>query len=110
MFKNFNISIKPKSFIGFLSIRLLSQHINSFGLTTIEDKLQAIADLKFLNTLKDLETYLGMTSWLHDYVPFYAEITEPLQVHKTLLLKYALVKGVLHQKYTLNTRFLSEPY
>ena len=78
-FTNMNISIKPtKAFIGFPSIKLLGQHIDSFGLATSEDKLQAIAQLKFPGSLKDLEHYLGLTGWLRQYVPFYAAISEPL--------------------------------
>jgi hypothetical protein len=57
-----------KTYLGYPSIPLLGQKVDSLGLTTVEDKLKAIAKLPFQKTLKDLETYLGMTGWLRDYV------------------------------------------
>ena len=65
MFIKVSISIKPsKAFLGYLSIQLLGQHVDSLGLATIEEKLEAISQLQFPRTLKDLETYLGLTRQL----------------------------------------------
>src|SRR5438045_2511175 len=62
MFSNIGISIKPsKAFLGYPSDRLLGQHVDSLGLATTEEKLKAISWLQFPKTLKDLETYLGLT-------------------------------------------------
>ena len=65
LFQNFssrNISIKPsKAFLGYLSIRILSQHVDSLGLSTKAKKLEAISCLQFLEMLKQLETYLELT-------------------------------------------------
>jgi hypothetical protein len=104
-FTAMNISIKPtKAFIGFPSIKLLGQHIDSFGLATSEDKLQAIAQLKFPESLKDLEHYLGLTGWLRQYVPFYAAISEPLQLRKTALLRKGPVEGAARRNYSRTTK------
>lgn len=60
--KTNNIFIKPgKAFIEYPSIRLLSQKVDSLGLVISEDKLAAIAKLKFPTSLRQLETYLGFT-------------------------------------------------
>ena len=62
MFEQVRISIKPtKAFIGYSSVWLLGQHVDSLGLATPEEKLEAIARIKFPKTFKDLETYLGLT-------------------------------------------------
>jgi len=57
-----NISINPtKAFIGYPSIQLLGQKVDSLGLSTAEDKLRAITALSFPITLSQLEIYLGFT-------------------------------------------------
>ena len=72
---------------------LLGQGIDSLKLSTLEPKLDAITVLEFPRTLKALETYLGMTGALRQYVDGYAWKAEPLQERKTLLLKNGPVKG-----------------
>jgi hypothetical protein len=58
----YNICLNPKkSHVGFPSIQLLGQRVDSLGLSTLESKMYAIATLEFPRTLKALETYLGMT-------------------------------------------------
>ena len=87
LFARFNISINPKkTFIGYPSITLLRQKVNSLSLATLEEKLYAILKLAFPKTLSMLETYLGITGWLRDYIPRYAEILKPLMKRKTVLL------------------------
>ena len=89
-----NIKLSPKkSFIGYPSIQLLGQRVDVFGLSTAEEKLAAISQLEFPTTLKDLETYLGMTSYLRQYTLYYAQIADPLQKRKTLLVR-GLRKGI----------------
>jgi hypothetical protein len=52
LFSSVGISINPlKAFIGFPSIRLLGQHVDSLGLSTAAEKLEAIASLEFPKTL-----------------------------------------------------------
>ena len=81
------ISVNPsKAFLGYPSVQLLGQKVDSLGLWTAEDKLKAIFKLAFPETLSKLETYLGMTGWLRDYVANYAMIAKPLQDRKTMML------------------------
>src|SRR5436190_22675868 len=78
LLSQYNIVINPKkAYIGFPTIRLLGQKVSSLGLSTTQDKIDAIAKLDFPKNLKDLETYLGLTGWLRQYVPYYAYIAEP---------------------------------
>ena len=68
-----------KSYLDYLSIILLRQRVDAFELTILKKKLGAITKLTFSHTLKDLETYLDMTEWLRNYVPYYVQVIEPLQ-------------------------------
>lgn len=87
LFVESGISVNPKkAFLGYPSVQLLGQKVDSLGLWTAEDKLQAIAKLSFPETLAKLETYLGMTGWLRDYIANYAILAKPLQDRKTLIL------------------------
>src|SRR5437762_1015200 len=65
----------------------------------MQDKIEAIVKLNFPKNLKNLETYLDLTEWLHQYVPYYTYIAEPLQQHKTLLSRSALPKREPHTCY-----------
>ena len=96
------ISINPaKAFIGFPSIRLLGQHVDSLGLSTAAEKLEAIANLEFPKTLQQLETYLSLTGYLRQYVLFYAAVSSPLQDRKTLLLRNGLSAGPQRKSFSL---------
>ena len=87
-FTKLGIAIKPtKAFLGYSDVNLLGQRVNSLGLSTSEEKLKAIAGLKFPSTLADLEHYLGLTGYLRNYIYYYAGIAKPLQDLKTALLK-----------------------
>lgn len=62
-FKDISLSLLiKKSFCEYTLIKLLSLKVNGFGITITQNKTQAIQKLKFLYTLADLETYLGMAT------------------------------------------------
>lgn len=87
LFVEHNVALNPqKSYIGYPSITLLGQKVNGFGLTSALEKIAAISNWKFPHNLKLLESYLGFTNWLRDYIPYYAQKINPLQKQKTLLL------------------------
>lgn len=89
-----NIALSPaKSYIGFPSIKLLGYKVDALGLATPDEKVKAVASLRFPETLKELETYLGMTGALRQFVKGYAWKAEALQRRKTLLLKAAPREG-----------------
>ena len=93
----YNICLAPeKSFLGYPSVALLGQRVDAFGLTTSADKLAAIARLAFLQTLHQLDHYLGLTGYLRQYVPYYAAVVRPLQQQKIALTqspRHCLLKG-----------------
>lgn len=82
------IYIKPvKVFINYLSIKLLGEHVDFIDLIISEEKIRIISILTFPNSLRKLETYLGLIYWLRKYVNMYVGISKPLQDRKTELLK-----------------------
>ena len=93
-FIRLNITIKPtKSYLGYPSVTLLGHHVNSFGLSMAEECLTMMAKITFPEMLQELETYLGMTGFLCQYIPYYALVALPLQNCKTELLKRAPTQG-----------------
>jgi hypothetical protein len=99
-FENVGITIKPeKTFLGYPSAVVLGQNVDSMGLSTTSEKLEAIAKLSFPENLRELETYLGMTSYFRNYIPGYADIAKPLQGRKTQMLKRGPVKGRARQTF-----------
>ena len=82
------IYLSPKKFfLIYPTIHLLGQRINAFGLFTAENKLRAIAALKFLKTLIQLKTYFGITGYLRYYVKRFILKVNPLKVRKAALNK-----------------------
>lgn len=100
-----NLTLEPaKAYIGYPSVKLLGQRVDGFGMSTLQEKTQAIADLHFPTTLHQLESYLGMTSALRHYIKDYAHLAAPLEDRKTTLLKGAPVKGKPRRQFASNTR------
>ncbi|KAI1005666.1 hypothetical protein K3495_g2549 [Podosphaera aphanis] len=81
-----NIYLSPKKcFLSYPFVALLGQRVDALGLSSAEDKLAAIAKITFPRTPKQLEYYLGLTSWLRIYVKDYARKTAHLQARKVKL-------------------------
>ena len=100
LFDKLRIRLKAsKSYLGYPNVVLLGQRVDAFGLTTVAEKLKAITQLAFPRTLRDLETYLGMTGWLRNYIQSYAQKVAPLQARKTMLLRGAPGTGKQRQTY-----------
>ena len=109
LFVRSGISVNPsKAFLGYPSVQLLGQKVDSLGLWTAEDKLKAISKLAFPETLSKLETYLGMTGWLRDYVANYAIIAKPLQDRKTMMLVNSPRSGQERKNYAFRS-MIKEP-
>ena len=86
--RNKRISIAPKKFfLGYPSIILLGQRVDSLGLTTFEEKIAVIKALRFPLSLRDLEIFLGMTGWLRSSIERYAQKAKALQDRKTMMTR-----------------------
>ena len=88
LFVKFNIAIKSiKVFIDYSNVALLEQRVNSLKFSISEEKLRAIANIKFSETLQDLKHYLELIDYIRDHIHYYAAIVRSLQNLKTSLLK-----------------------
>ena len=62
----FNIIISfIKVFLRYLNVNLLNKKVNSFNLILLENKLKAISNLQYFNTLRELEYYLRLIDYLY---------------------------------------------
>lgn len=105
IFVAYNISIQPtKSFLNYPDVGFLGQRVDSLGLTTAKDKLQAIKLPSYPDILGALEYYLGLTGYLRSYIHFYAQLAKPLQALKTSLLRGAPVAGQQRRAYASKTK------
>ena len=68
-----------KSFLGYSSVSLLDQWVNSLSISTSVEKIRAIQVKHFPANLCKLEMYLGLTRWLQSSIPQYAQIAKLLQ-------------------------------
>lgn len=93
------ITLSPtKSFLGYPSVMLLGQRVDSLGMSTSAEKIRAIQALIFPANLRDLEIYLGLTGWLRSSIHRYAQIAQPLQDRKTALTKDLPTKAGIKAK------------
>ena len=100
LFQNLSISLKFKKFyLNYSTITLLKQQVDVLNLFTFEKKIRALTDLQFSTTLKTLEIYLDLMSWLHFYILYYIQITTSFQICKTALLKTLLAKKNVQKQY-----------
>ena len=105
MLNDNNIFIKSKkAFINYLIVHLLNQKVDFLELVIVEKKLKTTSRLSFFITLQLLETYLELTSWLRDYVSWYAEVAKSLQILKTELLHDESVVDNVKKIYFRNIR------
>jgi hypothetical protein len=94
--RRFSIRLSPKKcFVSYPSVQLLGQRVDALGLATDTEKLMAISQLRFPRSLKQLEYYLGLTGYLRQYIPHYAQLAEALQKRKTHLYELLRNKGLV---------------
>ena len=54
------------AYVAFPKVSLLGRRVDALGMATPEGKIKVIAGLEFHRTLRQLETYLGMTGALRE--------------------------------------------
>ena len=72
-----------------------------------DDKLATISNLSFPTLLSKLKKYLGITSYLHQYIPEYAIIAKPLQMWKTALT-YKLWRHMANEQFLKDSGWSKE--
>src|SRR5207248_8221356 len=91
---------------GYPSITALEHHVSRLGLSTIQEKTEAIQDLDYLQSLWQLETELGFLGYYRKFVEYYAAIAEPLMQLKMAGFKAAPPKGKWHQAHAEQVRYI----
>ena len=77
-----NLRIKPNYNIGHAQLKCLGHILSIQGVLPDPDKLQAIKDWPLPTTGKELQSFLGLGSFLRQHVRHYAELTSPLEAIK----------------------------
>ena len=73
------LKLKPtKCAFGLPEVRLLGYVLNADGITTDPDKVDVIAKLKPLTTVKEVRSMLGMCNYYRNSLPNYATVAEPV--------------------------------
>ena len=75
----YGIVINPnKCAFGASELEFLGHHINSSGITPLQDKVQAIRDFPQPDTQRKLRRFIGMVNFYHRFLPHCAELMQPL--------------------------------
>lgn len=77
-----------KCHFGLSQLKYLGYRITSSGIQTEQNKINPILNYPIPTTKKELARFLGMTSWYSQFIPFYAEICEPLYNLKRKNVKF----------------------
>ena len=73
------ITLSPeKCHFAYQSLMLLGQQVSRLGLSTHQEKIEAIIQLDEPRNIKELQVFLGMAVYFSGYIPFYAWIVKPL--------------------------------
>ena len=67
-----------KCHFGYQSLLLLGQKVSRLGMSTHQEKVDAITALKEPRNAGELRTFLGMMVYFASYIPFFAWIVNPL--------------------------------
>jgi len=68
----------PKCHIGYQSLILLGQRVSRLGISTHQEKIDAVDAMKPPVKVKELQMFLGFVNYFAIYIPFYTWITRPL--------------------------------
>ena len=69
---------ETKCHFGYSNVKILGHRVTRFGLSTQAEKIKAIKDLPFPETLADAWTILGMLNYHRSFVKNYSIIARPL--------------------------------
>src|ERR1700689_3361917 len=74
-----NITLAPeKCYIAYQSLQLLGQKVSRLGMSTVQEKVEAIDALSTPKNAKELHSFLGIMGYYANYIPYYAWIVTPL--------------------------------
>jgi hypothetical protein len=100
IFETAGLTVQPyKCFVGYHSLKILGQLVDRLGLTTTEKRAATIIKQTFPTTLSALEYFLGACGYNRHLVPYYAQITSPLQALKTRCFKESPKSGRARKRF-----------
>ena len=97
-----------KCHFAYPSITALGHHVSRLGVSTMEEKVDAVRKMSFPRNLRELETGLGFFGYYRKFVKDYAAIARPLIKLKTEGFKGSPNKGKPRQNHAERKR-LSQP-
>lgn len=94
LIKKVNITLSaPKAHVGYTEIKSLGHKVDRFGISSVEEKVSAIKNIRFPTNLSDLEKFIGLIGWFRRFIPGFALVVSPLQALKTKLLRPFVKEG-----------------
>ena len=93
-----------KCHFAYPSIKALGHHVSRLGVSTLEEKVEAVRGMSFPSTLRQLETGLGFFGYYRKFVPHYAAIARPLMKLKTRGFKDSPPKGQPRRRHAEGTK------
>ena len=76
-----------KFYLRYPFITLLGQKMNNLKLSITAEKIAAIILLQFSASLRKLKYFLKLIDWLRHCIERFVQLTQPLQVRKTSIIK-----------------------
>jgi hypothetical protein len=70
-------------------LKALGHWVDRLGLSTLDEKVEAVREMRFPGTLAQLENTIGFFNYYRKFVDHYTGISQPMQVLKTLGFKGA---------------------
>ena len=78
-FVSYGITINPdKCVFGVSSIEFLGHVVDSVGIRPLPDKVKAITDFPFPQSVKSLRRFLGMANYYNRFIPNFSSVLQPL--------------------------------
>jgi hypothetical protein len=109
-FSRTGLTLSPdKCYVGYHSMKVLGHVVDRFGLSTLEDKVSAIASMRFPEYLHQLELFIGLSGYYRHFIARYAAIIDPLQSLKTKMLKGADRKNKRERQAFTKSKRLDNP-
>ena len=69
---------KKKSFFNVQELRFLGQIVSGDGVRSNPEKTRALDEMGVPQTLKELQSFLGMCNWLSKFIPWFAQLVQSL--------------------------------
>ena len=102
--KKFNIFLNPeKAKVGLNRVEYLGHIIDETGIAIDDKKTEKVLDFKLPETMKEMRSFLGLSSQFRDHVKDYATLAKPL--HEAITDNKKNSKSLIKWTPTLEAQF-----